>query len=388
MILIPRLKPSIDRREFFAALRVSNGNISRFEEEFSKKFHCAFGTMYPHGRSGLYALFKVWGLENTEVICPAYTCVVVPHAIVLSGNIPVFVDCLEGSLNMSYSGIEEAITDRTRVVIVTHVFGYPMDVQRIAKIIATAEELYKQKIYVIQDVAYSFGAFSHGQMVTEFGDASLFGLNISKILTSIFGGMVITNDRQLDVELKKFRREKFRISSLRGLRRFVYLMAVYIAFNLYIYRIINYLERKGFLNHFVKYYDEGTIEFPNDWDQFPTEIEARVGLEQLAKYDAIISERLSNSRKWMAKLKDNVEITFFQDVEGSTFSHCVGLVQSREEWVKKYMDRGIQLGSIVEYSIPHMKSYQQYKKGDFPNSKFYSEHIINFPVWRGLPQNL
>jgi perosamine synthetase len=91
--LISRLKPSLSFKEFFAAINFfSRGNIPRFENQFAEKFNNEYGVMFQHGRSGLYALFKIWELDNDEIICPAYTCVVVAHAIVLSGNIPVFVD--------------------------------------------------------------------------------------------------------------------------------------------------------------------------------------------------------------------------------------------------------------------------------------------------------
>jgi len=386
--LIPRLRPDLGYKEILSALSFSQGNIPKFESEFAQKFNCAHGTMFPHGRTGIYALLKVWGLGNCEIICPAYTCVVVPHAIVLSGNIPSFVDCEEGSLNMSYSGIEDAINQRTRAIVVTHVFGYPMDVNRINDIVAHAEAKYGQKIYVIQDVAYSFGAKSRGQFVTEFGDASIFGLNISKILTSIYGGMVISNDNNLNDRLQEYRSQNLERARFRGVRRLLYLLAVYVAFNLFVYRIINFLERIGLIDRFVKYYDESLIQFPNDWNELPTEIEARVGLQQLKKYEFIVQERVKNAKNWIVKLQSNDEITFFEEVEGTTFSHCVGLVKDREAWLERYFKAGIQLGIVLEYSIPYMKSYLQFKTQEYPISKYYSEHIINFPVWAGLPPEL
>ena len=90
--LIPRLKPYINYKELLSAILPSIGAIPKFEKEFANKFGREMGTMFSHGRTALYSLLKVWELTNIEVICPAYTCVVVPHAIHLSGNIPVFVD--------------------------------------------------------------------------------------------------------------------------------------------------------------------------------------------------------------------------------------------------------------------------------------------------------
>ena len=59
--LIPRLKPNINHKEFFAAFKLfSKGNIEKFESLFAKKFECDYGVMFQHGRSGLFSLFKTW----------------------------------------------------------------------------------------------------------------------------------------------------------------------------------------------------------------------------------------------------------------------------------------------------------------------------------------
>ena len=297
--MIPRLKPYLNHKELLAALIPSSGNVEKFEQQFAKKFECEYGVMFQHGRSGLYALLKAWKLENAEVICPAYTCVVVPHAIVLSGNVPVFVDCAEGSFNMDYLSIEKAITDKTRAVIATHLFGYPMDVHKLQEIVSKAEEKYGHKIYIIQDAAHSFGTKWEGELVTKFGDAALFGMNISKIMTTIFGGMITTNSEATYKKLKEFRNRNFKRAGFsKTILRVTYLFAVYFAFNKLIYTFTNWLERKGILDRFVKYYDESEINFPADWNWLPSEIEARVGLVQLRKYDEIIRQKIGNSKKW------------------------------------------------------------------------------------------
>lgn len=109
--LTPRLKPNYTFSDWLAVLNIFQKNpIESYENEFAKKFENDYGVMFQHGRTVLYALLKVWGLENDEVICPAYTCVVVPNAIVLSGNIPVFVDSDKNSFNMDLKLLEDSIT--------------------------------------------------------------------------------------------------------------------------------------------------------------------------------------------------------------------------------------------------------------------------------------
>jgi dTDP-4-amino-4,6-dideoxygalactose transaminase len=379
--MIPRFKPKYDLSEWLAAIKPTKGNIPKYEKAFSKKFGCEYGVMFAHGRTGIYALLKVWGLQGAEVICPAYTCVVVPNAIVLSNNQPVFVDCEDGAFNMSLDGIRQVITSKTRVIIPTHLFGYPMDLDRLQQIVSEAEARYGQKIYVVQDCAHSYGAFCNGRLVSEYGDAAIFGSNISKIINSIFGGMVITHNKNLADQLVRWRQQNtVNLGWKKSLKRFLYFVAVNVAFNQTIYGLVNWLERNGFLNRFVKYYEEGVIDLPNDWNQAPCEIEARIGLVQLEKYDEIIQKRRDTARRIIREMQSRDDILMLPYDESCTYSHIVAVVTNRNEWIEYYLKKGIQLGIVVEYSIPTMKAYKKYSRTIFNNANHYSKNIINFPV--------
>ena len=206
--LIPRFKPNYTWKEFGAALCFWRDEIEIYEKEFSEKFGCKYGTMFAYGRSGLKVLLESWNLKDKEVICPAYTCVVVPHAIVKSDNIPRFVDCSNDSFHMDYEELESAINKNTAAIVVTHLFGDAMDVEKINAIVQIAENKYNTKIYVIQDVAHSYGVKFNNKHVASYGDAAIFGCNISKIINSIFGGMVITNDSETNQKLKFYQEKK------------------------------------------------------------------------------------------------------------------------------------------------------------------------------------
>lgn len=382
--MIPRFKPQYGLDEWLAALAPTHGNIPLYESAFANKFGCSEGIMFAHGRSAIYALLKEWGLENVEVICPAYTCVVVPNAIVLSGNVPVFVDCEDGGFNMSIEGIRQALTEKTRVIIPTHLFGYAMDVHAIDALVHEAEKKFGHKIYVIQDCAHSFGAKWQGELVTRYGDAAIFGLNISKIINSIFGGMVITQDADLAKKLRDWRsKHTIKIGLSKSFKRLLYFMAVNIAFNSMVYGLVNWLERKGLLDRFTKYYEEDRIDFPDDWDQYPSEIEARIGLMQLSKYDAIIEKRKHTARKLIDEMAQRDDILILPYNEQATYSHIVARVNDRDAWVEKYRKQGIQLGILIEYSIPMMKAYEKYRKTLPVNANRYAQSMINFPVYYG-----
>lgn len=84
--MIPRFKPAIGMRDLAAAFRREPAAVARFEREFAQRFGCSDAIGFNYGRGALFALCKVLGLEGVEVIVPAYTCSVVAHAVVVSGN--------------------------------------------------------------------------------------------------------------------------------------------------------------------------------------------------------------------------------------------------------------------------------------------------------------
>lgn len=382
--MIPRFKPNYSRKEWLAPLKVWEQNaVPQYETQFAQTFENQHGVMFSHGRSGLYALIKIWQLENAEVVCPAYTCVVVADAIVLAGSIPVFVDCAQDHCNMSLPGIEAAITEKTRAIVATHLFGYPMDVVTLNDIVKAAETKYGHKIYVIQDCAHSYGARWQSKLVTRYGDAAIFGCNISKIINSIFGGMVTTNCRITAQKLYDWRDQNCQNRCLiKSFKRAAYLYASSIAFNETIYGIVNYMDNKGWLDKFTRYYAEGSICFPSDWNHNPVAVEARVGLVQLQKYNDIVANRQQRARQIQKSLAELNEIQFFPSIEGSTYSHLVARVPDRQHWSNQAKRLGVQLGILIEYSVPEMLAYQKYKRGEYPVAEQYSKHCINFPLHR------
>ena len=136
---------------------------------------------FPYGRTALIVILKALGLKGKEVICPAYTCVVVAHAIVESGNIPVFIDSDKFDANMNLAQLPKSISERTGAIIATSIFGYPCNLELLDRL----REDFGKDIPIIQDCAHSFGAEWKGRPVQKYGLCAFFGLNVSKLVTSI-----------------------------------------------------------------------------------------------------------------------------------------------------------------------------------------------------------
>lgn len=383
--MIPRLKPAFDGDELAAAMRQPSGtDVRQFERAFATKFEAVDAVAFSYGRTALKMFFEAVGLKGAEVIAPSYTCVVVQHAVVLSGNIPVFVDNTMTDYNMDLDQVAAAITPNTGAIVATHLFGFPLDIVRLRSIVAEAEQRFGRKIWIIQDCAHAFGARWKGRLVCDDGDTGLFGLNISKVVSSIFGGMLTFNDRALADRVRKWRDANLtRPSLVKVLLRFAYLAATYPAFNQVPYGLVHFLQyRTAVLDRLTKaYHLDEEVRFPPDAGEQMLPIEARVGLVQLRKYEWMIERRRTHAARHIDGLKGVPGWVLPPMPDGATFSHFPVCVPDRQAAVDHFARHGVHLGEVVEYSVGHLPAYQRFAEGvELPNSLYCSQHMINLPV--------
>jgi dTDP-4-amino-4,6-dideoxygalactose transaminase len=285
--------------------------------------------------------------------------------------------------------LEEAINERTRAIVSTHLFGYPLNVDRLNEIVRAAEARYGHKIWVIQDCAHSFGATWKGKLVCNEGDIALYGLNISKTINSIFGGMITTNDVSLYEALQQWRDAHFRQPSVqKSLARYLYLIAVYFAFKEPLYAfVVKLQEASRILDRYTKFYHlDDVIHFPPDYLDLMLPIEAAVGLVQLRKYERIINRRREIASFYDEKLQGISGIILPPIVEGATYSHYVVRVPDKNALIKAMRQKGVQLGEVIQYSIPHGEAYQKFVQDSskFQNSYQSSRGVVNLPIFPTL----
>ena len=383
--MIPRLKPAFDGDELAAAMRQPSGtDVRQFERAFATKFEAGEAVAFPYGRTALKVFFEAVGLQGAEVIAPSYTCVVVQHAVVLSGNVPVFVDSTMTDYNMDLDQVAAAITPRTGAIVATHLFGFPLDIVRLRAIVTEAEQRYGHKIWVIQDCAHAFGARWKGRLVSQDGDTALYGLNISKVMSSVFGGMLTFTDRAVAGRVREWRDAHLAPGSrVKSLLRFAYLAATYPAFHQVPYGIVHHLQyRTTLLDRLTKaYHLDAEVRFPPDAGEQMLPIEARVGIAQLKKYSWMIERRRAHAQTYLAGLADVPGWVLPPMPDGATFSHFPVRVPDRQAAVDHFARHGVHLGEVVEYSVGHLPAYQRFAAGvALPNSLYCSEHMINLPV--------
>ena len=144
-------------------------------------------------------LFRSLGIaDKDEVILPSYTCLAVALPVLYQQARPVLAD-VGSDFNISVDDIRKKITDKTKAVIVPHMFGYPADLDEI-------RELCDDKnIYLIEDCAQSISAEYKGEKVGTLGDISIFSFYATKIISTIQGGMVCTKNSDWIQTIKDLR---------------------------------------------------------------------------------------------------------------------------------------------------------------------------------------
>jgi perosamine synthetase len=381
--MIPRFKPWLGWPEFAALFRCNHRAVARFEKAFAKAFHAVDAVAFPYGRSAQWAFFKAMGIVNAEIIMPAYTCSVVAHAVTLSGNTPRFIDIDLHDYNMNLDEAESAINENTRAIIATHTFGYPQNLDRLEAMVREAEARYGHKIWLMQDCCHAFGAEWKGRMIGTSGDVAVYAFNISKIITSIFGGMLTFQDQAIANKLRAWRDANYRRPHwFKPIQRRLYLLAVFIAFNEYVYGLTLWLQEKTpFLNGLTKaYHLDHKIHFPPDYLSHMMDVEAAVGLVQLHKYPRIIQQRREIARMYHQHFERREGWQFPPFVEGATYSHFVIRVPDRSSLVKQYAARGMQLGELIQYTIPSLPSYSKFDCSRHDRAILASLSTINLPL--------
>jgi dTDP-4-amino-4,6-dideoxygalactose transaminase len=163
----------------------------RFESEFAAAVGARHGVAMNSAMSVLHAAVKVAGAgAGDEVICDP-VCVFGAVAAMYNNAVPVFVDIDPVTHNMNPDLLEERITERTKALIVTHVWGLPAEIDRIVEI------AHRHGLFVIEDCAHSLFATYRGRQTGTWGDVGSFSFQMSKQLALGDGGMAVTDSEEV-----------------------------------------------------------------------------------------------------------------------------------------------------------------------------------------------
>ena len=123
--------------------------------------------------------------DNDEVILPAFTCVVVPNAIMYLKAKPVYIDINPETYNISIEKIDEAITENTKVIICQNTFGLSSNIEDIIQIAK------KNNLFTIEDCTHGFGGYDNGKPNGTYCDAAFYSTQWNKPFSTGIGGFLV-----------------------------------------------------------------------------------------------------------------------------------------------------------------------------------------------------
>ena len=204
------LSPNTQKDDIWLALKLvfcpwkwkKGKAIRELENEFKKYLNVKYAFAFNSGRSSLMAILKSFDLEKeSEVLLQAFTCNAAVNPVLWNGLKPVYVDCDEDNFNIDIEDLKKKITSKSKIIIVQHTFGLPAEMVKILEIAK------QNSLILIEDCAHSLGAEYYKQKVGTFGNAAFFSFSRDKIISSVYGGMVVTNDDNLGKKIKESQQE-------------------------------------------------------------------------------------------------------------------------------------------------------------------------------------
>ncbi|MCD6399801.1 DegT/DnrJ/EryC1/StrS family aminotransferase [candidate division WOR-3 bacterium] len=195
--------------------RYGGKTVQTFEEEMAAKYGVKHATAVTSGTAALHTAVAALDLDvGDEVITTTVTDAGTVIGILQCNCVPVFADVDRRTMIMRPDSIEAAISERTRAIIVVHLFGQPAPMDEVMDIAQ------RHKLYVIEDCAQAHGARFDGQLVGTIGHLGAFSMQQSKQITTGDGGVVISNDDELAARARMFH-DKFydRRGEYRGYER-------------------------------------------------------------------------------------------------------------------------------------------------------------------------
>lgn len=174
--------------------------VKEFEQRMCATVNRRYGIAVSNGTAALEVAVQALGIgKGDEVIMPTFTIISCAMAVTKLGAVPVFVDSDIHTWNMNIDEIEAKITSRTKAIIIVHLYGLPVEVD---KVLAIAQ---KYDLKVIEDAAEMHGQTYRGKPCGSFGDMSTFSFYPNKHITTGEGGMIVTDNEELEERCRLLR---------------------------------------------------------------------------------------------------------------------------------------------------------------------------------------
>ena len=247
--------------------------VRRFEQLFAKYIGVKYAIMVNSGSSANLLSLSILSnpvlgekriKKGDEIITPAVTWATTVYPITNVGAVPVFVDVNRNDYNIDPEKINKAISKKTKAIMNVHLLGHPCSMDKIKKIVN------ENDLLLIEDACEAHGAEFRGKKVGSFGDLATFSFFASHHITTMEGGMIVTNNKML-YEIGK------------SMRTFGW---------------IRDLENKNSILKKYPHIDQRFLFLHSGYNLRPTELQGAFGINQMKKLDSFVNIRIQNSKYW------------------------------------------------------------------------------------------
>jgi dTDP-4-amino-4,6-dideoxygalactose transaminase len=313
--------------------------VATFEQEFARFIGARYSVGLANGLDAIIIAFRALGIgKGDEVIVQANSYIACVMGITINGASPVFVEPDE-FYNLDASKIEERITDKTKAILVVHLYGQTSNMGEILRIAK------KYNLKVVEDCAQSHGSMYKDRKSGSFGDIACFSFYPSKNLGCFGdGGAITTDDEDIARKIKVLR---------------------------------NYGSQK-------RYHNE-VVGFNSRLDELQAGLlRVKLGhLNELNEERGLIAgrylESINNEKIVLPKIRENV----------SPVWHIFVIYTKERNKLQHYLN-GKGIGTVIHYPIPpHLSEAYEYlgfKDGDFPITEDYSNSILSLPLYNGMTE--
>jgi len=176
---------------------IKGPHITEFERAFERRAGGGVAISTAYGRIAFYHILKALDLPaGSEIILPALTFWVMPELARVAGLTVVFADVDPNTFNLDPRSVERVVSDRTRAIVPTHLYGLPCDMDAILDIAS------RHNLAVVEDCAHALGAAYKGRPVGTFGTGAIFSFQTLKPLNCYGGGMALVRDPILAAKVR------------------------------------------------------------------------------------------------------------------------------------------------------------------------------------------
>lgn len=310
-----------------------------FEQEFAAYTGAGYCVGLASGLDALWLAFRVLGIgAGDEVIVQANTYIASVMGITINGAVPVFVEPDE-YFNLDADKLEDKITERTRAILVVHLYGQASNMRPIVQLCK------KYDLRLVEDCAQSHGACFDGKMTGTFGDIGCFSFYPSKNLGGFGdGGAIVTDDAKIASDMKMYR---------------------------------NYGSEKRYYNKVV------------GANSRLDELQAGLLRVRLSHIQELTQERRKLAERYSGGLH-NPKITLpgVREHADSVWHQYVVTCEQRQELID-YLNKK-EIGTIIHYPIPpHLsEAYSSlgYRRGSFPVTENYADTVLSLPMYNGMTE--